>query len=252
MHACLGSVFFLFCCWLSDCSPLLPFLLAVLQHSEVPGQDDIRIPKPRLALQQPRCAFRGKEEAVFEGKYYQVKGAINQPKGLQKPHIPLLIGGSGEKVTLKLVARYGDACNISNLETDFTTLNHKLSILKKHCENIGRDYRSISPTILLNCVIGETDKEALSKLGPWIRNAPLDYLRERALIGTPDMILQRLFMYEKMGIQEIIMYMPDAAKLDSVRLFARECMQAFVSNRVNESSASLGLDSRRSESQEAE
>src|SRR6266853_3650808 len=53
------------------------------------------------------------EEAVFEGKYYQVRGAINQPKGVQKPHIPLLIGGSGEKVTLKLVAQYGDACNVS-------------------------------------------------------------------------------------------------------------------------------------------
>src|SRR5258708_22479004 len=52
------------------------------------------------------------EEAVFEGKYYQVRGAINQPKGIQKPHIPLLIGGGGEQVTLKLVAQYADACNI--------------------------------------------------------------------------------------------------------------------------------------------
>ena len=49
------------------------------------------------------------EEATFEGKYHQVRGAINQPKGVQKPHIPLLIGGGGEKVTLKLVAQYGDA-----------------------------------------------------------------------------------------------------------------------------------------------
>src|SRR6266550_23816 len=52
------------------------------------------------------------EEAYFEGNYYHVRGAINQPKGVQKPHIPMLIGGSGEKVTLKLVAQYGDACNI--------------------------------------------------------------------------------------------------------------------------------------------
>jgi hypothetical protein len=58
--ACLFvGVFFLFCCQLSDCSPLLSFLLAVLLHCEIPGQDDIRIPKSRLALQQPRCAFRG-------------------------------------------------------------------------------------------------------------------------------------------------------------------------------------------------
>src|SRR6267154_6526258 len=62
------------------------------------------------------------EEATFEGTYYQVKGAINQPKGAQKPHIPLLIGGGGEKVTLRLVAQYADACNIGG---DIPTIKHK-------------------------------------------------------------------------------------------------------------------------------
>src|SRR5882762_7142729 len=69
------------------------------------------------------------EEAYFEGKYYQIRGAINQPKGVQKPHIPLLIAGGGEKVTLKLAAQYGDACNISG---DLATVQRKLAILKQH------------------------------------------------------------------------------------------------------------------------
>ena len=56
--------------------------------------------------------------ATFEGKYYSINGAINEPKGVQKPHIPLWIGGSGEKVTLKLVAKYGDACNICATEPE--------------------------------------------------------------------------------------------------------------------------------------
>src|SRR5882762_9592415 len=64
------------------------------------------------------------EEAIFEGKYHQVRGAINQPKGVQQPHIPLLIGGSGEKVTLKLVAQYADACNVI---ADQATLEHKFA-----------------------------------------------------------------------------------------------------------------------------
>src|SRR5438046_8636149 len=64
------------------------------------------------------------EEAVFEGKYYHVNGAINQPKGVQKPHIPLLIGGAGEQVTLKLVAQYADACNVGG--GDIPTIRHKL------------------------------------------------------------------------------------------------------------------------------
>ncbi len=161
------------------------------------------------------------EEATFEGKYYQIRGAINQPKGVQKPHIPLLIGGSGEQVTLKLVAQYGDACNISN--ADLPVLERKFSILKQHCETVGRDYHSIKRTLLMNCFIGETEEEALAKLSE--RDcANLPTLRKQALIGTPDTIRQRLAEYEQAGIQEVIVWFPDAAKLDAVRLFAQGCI----------------------------
>jgi F420-dependent oxidoreductase-like protein len=77
------------------------------------------------------------EEASVEGNYYRVHGAINQPKGVQKPHIPLLIGGGGEKVTLKLVAQYADACNIGHLEPEATA--RKFEIMRKHCEKVERD-----------------------------------------------------------------------------------------------------------------
>src|SRR5581483_10155917 len=97
------------------------------------------------------------EEAHFEGKYYRVHGAINQPKGVQQPHIPLLIAGGGEQVTLKLVAQYGDACNVSG---DLATLEHKFSVLKQHCEAIGRDYNSIRRTVGTFCIIADTDEQA--------------------------------------------------------------------------------------------
>src|SRR5438874_10338531 len=101
------------------------------------------------------------EEAVFEGKYYQVRGAINQPKGVQKPHIPLMIAGSGEQVTLKLVAQYADACNVGG---DVPTIRRKLAILKQHCESVGRDYESIHRTAAGFASIGETDEEAVAKI----------------------------------------------------------------------------------------
>src|SRR5436305_6180998 len=94
------------------------------------------------------------DAAVFEGKYYHVNGAINQPKGVQKPHIPLLIGGGGEKVTLKLVAQYADACNIGG---DIQTIRHKLAVVKQHCEEVGRDYATIRRTSSTICLIGETE-----------------------------------------------------------------------------------------------
>jgi len=162
-------------------------------------------------------------EAVFEGKYYQVHGAINQPKGVQKPHMPLLIGGRGEQVTLKLVAQYGDACNVGHLEPE--GLARKFSIIKKHCDEVGRDYNAIRRTVLFNCAIAETDEAAMAKSEPFRRNIPSGRIREQALVGTPDTIRKRLIEIEQAGAQEIILYMPDSAQLESVRLFARECMQ---------------------------
>lgn len=162
-------------------------------------------------------------EAVFEGKNYHINGAINQPKGVQKPHIPMLIGGGGERVTLKLVAQYGDACNIGHLDND--GLKHKFAVLKKHCEDIGRDYNTIKRTVLFNCAIAETDEAAMAKAASFTRNIPSGRLREQAIIGTPNTIRRRLAEIEEAGAQEIILFMPDSKDLASVRLFAHECMQ---------------------------
>ena len=175
---------------------------------------------------QVLLALWTQEEAMFEGKYYQVRGAINQPKGVQQPHIPLLIGGSGEHVTLKLVAQYADACNLSYV--DIATLEHKLAVLKKHCEAVGREYESIKRTVLLMCAIGRTDEEAYAKTQsiPFKRPIPAEKVPETALVGTPEVIRQRLAAYEQAGAQEMILYFPDAKDLHTVRLFAETCIHS--------------------------
>ena len=165
------------------------------------------------------------EEAYVEGDYYQVRGAINQPKGVQKPHIPLLIGGGGEKVTLKLVAQYADACNIGYLEPEATA--RKFEIMHEHCEKVGRDYHDITRTILLNCSIDERDERALERAqtANFARNTRgPEHLRTRSLIGTAEMIRQRLAEYERSGAQEVILYFPAPERLESLRMFAREVM----------------------------
>jgi F420-dependent oxidoreductase-like protein len=158
------------------------------------------------------------EEATFEGKYYQVRGAINQPKGVQKPHIPLLIGGSGEKVTLKLVAQYGDACNIGG---DIATLERKFAILKQHCEAVGRNYDDIRRTTMAICVIGETDEQAQASIPPMMRERGESIIND-SLIGTIDTIRKRVAAYEAAGVQELLLVFPDAIQLDSIRRFAKE------------------------------
>ncbi len=158
------------------------------------------------------------EEATFEGKYYQVRGAINQPKGVQKPHIPLLIGGGGEKVTLKLVAQYADACNVSG---DLATLEHKFAVIKEHCEAVGRDYNSIRRTTGTICIIADTDEEAIAKI-PEMAKARLGPAINNALIGSPDTIRKRIAAYEAAGVQELQMNFLDVLQLDSIRRFAQE------------------------------
>ncbi len=156
-------------------------------------------------------------EATFEGTYYQIRGAMNQPKGVQHPHIPLLIGGGGEQVTPKLVAQYGDVCNLIG---DPATLEHKFAVLKQHCKAVGRDYESIHRTALTLCIIGETDEQARAQIPGWA-HAVFPDVGSSGPIGTVETIQKRLAAYEAVGVQELVICLPDAAHLDTVRQFAR-------------------------------
>jgi F420-dependent oxidoreductase-like protein len=171
----------------------------------------------REAVQVIRAMWT-QEEAVFEGKYYQVRGAINQPKGVQKPHVPLLIGGGGEKVTLKLVAQYGDGCNVSG---SFDTIRKKFAILKQHCETVGRDYESIHRTSTTFCSIAETDEQALAQI-PDAGRTQMGERIQSALIGSPDTIRKRLAEYEAAGVQELMVVFVDRTNLGHIRTFAKE------------------------------
>jgi F420-dependent oxidoreductase-like protein len=171
----------------------------------------------REAVQVIRAMWT-QEEASFEGKYYQLHGAINQPKGVQKPHIPMLIGGSGEQVTLKLVAQYGDACNVNG---DLATIQRKFAILKQHCETVGRDYESIHRTITGFCSIGETDEQAWAKV-PQALLSRVGNQINGTLIGSPDTIRKGLAELEAAGVQEVILGFFDILHPDTLRFFAKE------------------------------
>jgi F420-dependent oxidoreductase-like protein len=179
---------------------------------------NVRLRQLREAI-QVILAMWTQEEATFEGEYYQIRGAINQPKGVQQPHIPLLIAGDGEQVTLKLVAQYADACNVLG---DLATLEHKFSMLKQHCETVGRDYKSIRRTTLTLCVIDETDEQAQALVPEGAKlGFPGDVL-SYGLIGSSETIRRRIAAYEAAGVQELVISFSGATKLDAVRRFARE------------------------------
>jgi F420-dependent oxidoreductase-like protein len=91
------------------------------------------------------------DDGPFDGKYYQLERTLNSPQSLTRPHPPVLIGGAGEKKTLRLVARYADACNIF----DSPEVAHKLDVLREHCAAEGRDYAAIEKTVQTRFDLGE-------------------------------------------------------------------------------------------------
>ena len=102
----------------------------------------------RIALQMWSDAGKLDTAEPFAGKYYRLERTLNVPQSLSRPHPPILIGGGGEQKTLRLVAQYGDACNLpARLGDD--VLRHKRDVLRHHCERLGRPYEAIEKTVAL-------------------------------------------------------------------------------------------------------
>ncbi len=160
------------------------------------------------------------DHARFQGRYYHVDGAINEPKPVQKPHPPIWIGGSGEKVTLRIVAQRGDASNFGGPVEEVQRL---IQVLQGHCRTVGRNYDELTrSTSIEPLIIAETEKEA---------NALADRARlslRDTIGGTPERCIERIRAYERVGINYLICYFQDVARdLASLRLFAEQVIPAF-------------------------
>lgn len=93
------------------------------------------------------------DEKPFKGKHYHLARPLNVPASISKPHPPILIGGGGEQKTLRLVAKYADACNL--FAQDMDMLSHKLEVLKQHCRDLNRNYDEIEKTVLIGIEVGD-------------------------------------------------------------------------------------------------
>jgi F420-dependent oxidoreductase-like protein len=149
------------------------------------------IPFPSLAerferleelLQIAHQMWRGDEEP-YQGQHYRLHRPLNSPNSLQRPHPPILIGGSGERKTLRLVARYGDMCNLFDLPgTGFAdNLRHKLDVLRRHCDAEGRDYDEIEKTVATFLDLGDDPGEGVKRFA--------EHLTRLAEIGIDHAII---------------------------------------------------------------
>lgn len=180
----------------------------------------VRMKRLEEAVQVIRALWT-ERPASFEGRFYRLDAVKDSPAPVQQPHPPIMIGGSGEKVTLRLVAKYADWCNISG---DPATVENRLGILRDHCAKAGRPYDEITRSNFATVIIGKDDAEVAAKRERLSDLVPAN----GALIGTPDQLIETLRAYAAAGIQHCIFRMPDWLDLDSIRLFSEKVIPDLV------------------------
>jgi len=159
----------------------------------------------------------GKGSPAFHGRHIDADELICYPRPVQE-RIPLMVGGSGEKRTLRLVARYADACNVFG---DPDRVRHKVDVLHRHCEEFDRDPSTVEVTHLTNSLVAE-DRTALRARVERLRdrNTPAEQYMKRHNAGTSD-DLEALFAgYSDAGAQHSIVSLPDVAMEGSIEVFA--------------------------------
>jgi F420-dependent oxidoreductase-like protein len=159
------------------------------------------------------------DRASFDGKFYQIKNAYCNPKPVQKPHPPIMIGGAGERVTLKIVAKYADACNLFGSPD---TIRRKLKVLSEHCQTVGRDYNSILKT-KLGRVIVDKDKQKLdAKVAKAFRDVQQEMRKEWAIYGTPEEICRQIELFRDAGVEYFIVNLETEHELEDLELMGNE------------------------------
>jgi F420-dependent oxidoreductase-like protein len=195
----------------------------------------VRLARLDEGVQIMRDAWRD-GRVTFKGKHYQVDDAIVAPKPLQDGGLPLWIAGGGEKVTLKIAAKYAQYTNFTAEPEGFV---HKSKILEEHCADVGTDYGAIVRSANFNAIVGSSDAEVaervervrarqIAKANPEAVEAMLATATSPdSASGTPEQIVERLTRMRDLGCEYAILYFPEAAyDRSGIELFEREVIPA--------------------------
>jgi F420-dependent oxidoreductase-like protein len=166
--------------------------------------------------------------ASFEGEFYRIDGAINEPKPVQRPHPPVWVGGAGEKVTLRLAARYGDATNFGGHLDDMGWYRHKFDVVRGHCEALGRDPDTMvrSTNVETTFAMAGDDPEALTLR--YRRDQTLAEYRTHAVVGGSQEVIDTYGRLIDAGVDYIVISdVPGLAHLDVLEALAADVLPAF-------------------------
>ena len=189
-------------------------------------------PRPRVRVEQLEEGLQVikrlfcEKRATFQGKYYSVVDAPNEPKPVQRPHPPILIGGAGEKLLLQVVARHADIWNCPNNRA--TELPRLLQVLREHCADIGRAPEDIEVSEQCVIVLGKTDKDFAQKWRAAKQQLGNVFdLEETSFRGTPDRVVEQLRQRVEQGVTYFTFLLSDFHAPESLQLLAEHVIPAF-------------------------
>jgi alkanesulfonate monooxygenase SsuD/methylene tetrahydromethanopterin reductase-like flavin-dependent oxidoreductase (luciferase family) len=187
---------------------------------DFPPRPAVRIRQMEEAVRLIRALWTG-ERTTFHGTYFHAEDAILEPKPLQQPHPPILIAGGGEQMTLRAVARLGQACNVQGTPDD---VKRKFDILRRHCESVNRNYDEIERTISTRLLLARDDAALAAKAA---RLGAEPGVAGFAFAGTASKLIDLVGQYRDAGAQ---LFITSAFKNDAetLEIFAADIMPHFA------------------------
>ena len=184
-------------------------------------QPVVRIRQLDEALEVARLMW-SEEKATYKGRYYSIEGAICSPKPVQRPRIPIWVGGTGD-LTLRVAAKHADAVNFAWSQPP-SFFEERLSKLRAECRRINRDHREIRRSAGLMITMAESQEKLELKLEEHRGKSGTPYMRYLSrqppnIVGAPDIIAERIREYLSMGVNHFILRFHFGEELESMRLF---------------------------------
>jgi F420-dependent oxidoreductase-like protein len=172
--------------------------------------DKERLDRLEEAVQIARAMFT-EDSPSFQGTYYRVESVKNLPRPIRPEGIPIMIGGGGEKRTLKLVAQYADQCNVAG---DLDTVRHKIEVLRGHCADVGRDAAEVRTTRLGSLFLTDGEQQTADTRKMIVDLAGEEFAAA-CTVGTDDEVVEQVAAMIDAGVQEPIFNLPfsDAATI---------------------------------------
>ena len=172
------------------------------------------------------------EKASYEGEYYKIKEAVCEPKPLQKPHPPMIIGGGGEKLTMRVAAQHADRYDWGYVPS-LGLYKHKLEVLERHCNAVGRDFQKIEKSCWPGgqIFIALDQKELDKKILQWKpKGISLEDFKKLNIVGTPDECIMRIQQYANVAVTHFMLFFGDLPNMRGLRLFAEKVVKKIKSN----------------------